>query len=249
MTYIKKGDDVNAINDLKFIADYYERASKDVREKYPDQFTENEGYPQGENPPAELKKPKNDSGVLEVSEQPTGIGLFSISPGRGGSAGSNRFAEFEEKIIPDKWFVRGDKIFLDPMTMYGDAEVTYYLLGDLLEKNGDLSGAIDAFTKSIIAKSYDEGIIYMRRGKLHLKTGKFEPAVRDFSWAISMDGFAEAFLERGIAIYMLGHDAIARKDFDKFLKKLPEGKNIYEKRLAEAEKLRKELNARSGENK
>jgi tetratricopeptide (TPR) repeat protein len=152
-----------------------------------------------------------------------------------------KFAEFEDQIVPDNWFFPNEKTYFTSF-ITDSADVVYYLLGDLYEKRGDTVAALQAFTSSIIAKKYSEGMIYYRRGKVLLKTGEFEPAVRDFSWTISgFPMFADAYLERGVAILMLGHDDLAQKDFDIYLALNPAGKEILTARIDAAKKLREEM--------
>lgn len=240
LVYLKKGDEQGAIRDLTLLAQNYEEAIKEVRVKYPDQYTEKKGYPPSENPLETLKRPARSSGSSEV---------FAIARGSGsGSAAckgckETKFAEFEEKLISDNWFIPSDKTYLPPMAGIDDAEVFYFILGDLYEKRGDTALAMKAFTDSIIAKGYSAGNIYYRRGLLQMKASDWEPAIRDFSWAISeMRGIPiGVFAERGIAILMLGHDELAQKDFDKYLAIYPDGKEALVKRIETAKKEREEL--------
>lgn len=241
LTYIKKGDTASAIRELTMLADYYEKIAEEVREKYPTQSSEKEEYPFNENPLATLKKPK-------VSKSSATFELIYVSPQSRGmgapqerSIGGNQFAEFEDKLDPDKWFFPSDKKYFMSYT-FGDPDVIYYLLGDFYEKAGDAANAIKSFTSSIRAKGFQNEPIYYRRGKLRLKSNEFEPAVRDFSWVIAaLNKPPDAYLERGIAIFMLGHDQLAQKDFDKYLALSPQGKAVLDARLISAKKLRKEL--------
>jgi tetratricopeptide (TPR) repeat protein len=245
LIYFKKGDNGGAIRDLALLAQKYEAAIKDLRVKYPDQYSEKKGYPPGEDPLQTLKKTAK-----------SGASDSTYSAGRGSGSGSckgckeTKFAEFEDKLVSDNWFIPSDKTYLSPMSGIDDAEVFYYLLGDLYEKRGDTGAAIKSFTESIIAKRYDAGNIYYRRGLLQMKNGDWEPAVRDFSWAISeLDRVSvDVFLERGIAILMLGHDDLAQKDFDKFLGFYPDGKDRLAKRIEAAKKEREEMKKQKGTN-
>jgi len=246
LTYIRKNDTVGAMRDLNLSADYYERIVKESRVKYPDLYTEKKGYPSGQDPLASLvKKPAKSTGGS------SGGSYFTIVSGSGSGsvagAGSckgckeTKFAEFEDEIIPDNWFFPSDKTYFSS-SVSDNADVVFYLLGDLHEKRGDTAAAVQAFTSSIIAKKSGGGTIYYRRGKLLLKTGEFEPAVRDFSWTISaFPLFADAYLERGVAILMLGHDELAQTDFAKYLALNPAGKETLTARIEAAKKLREEM--------
>lgn len=239
MTYLKKGDVNSSINDLTSLADHYEQITKEVRQQYPNQYSEKEGYPGGENPLATLKPRKGP----EALGSDGGAASYSLGSGSASCDGCSKteFPDFEEKLIPDNWFFPNKKTYLPP-SVSQEPEVIFFLLGSLQVENGNIDAAIKSFTKSLIAKGYDEAPIYFQRGKLLLKAGNFEPAVRDFSWTISeRRKFADAYIERGIAIFMLGHDALAQKDFDTYLVLNPGGKDVLLKRSSEAKTRRKEL--------
>jgi tetratricopeptide (TPR) repeat protein len=251
--FMKRGDTDGAINDLRVLSDYYFKVTEDIRKKFPDQYAERKGYPSNENPLETLKKrnkAEDDTANIVVDNFGEGIGNGSLASDCK-SCPVREFAGFEDKIIPDNWFFSQRKIFLPPMSSYDfDADVIFYFLGDLLEQKGDKKGAIEAFTNSIIGKGFQATPVYFRRGKLLLQTREFEPAVRDFSWAIYQDrAFAPAYLERGVAILMLGHEALAQKDFDAYLKlnTRPEAKQEIDRRIAE-EKNRKEESEAPQEN-
>lgn len=208
--------------------------------KYPEDYKEREGYPYSENPLASLKKPvaKPSGGVSYEAftvAVPTAVAV--------GTVNGIKLPSFTEKLEPDNWFFPSDKSYLMMMAT-DDAEITYHLLGNILEQQGDFIGARKAYTGSIISEKYDNAPSYFRRGKLLLAAGEFEPAIRDLSWAItSTERPVESYLERGIAIFMLGHDKLAQKDFDKYLQLEPAGKDNLASRLDAARKLREELKA------
>lgn len=234
LTYFRKGDVDNALADMTSHLDYYQKITESARSKYPEQYQERSGYPPGEDPLGSLK-PKPKKGL---------ISRFELS---GGSASAScegcvkrTFAEFIDKIIPDNWFFPGEKTFFDPD--YGEVDFVYYLMGTIQVGRGELNEAHRSFTNAIIAAPIGNSLIYFQRGKINLKLGNFEPAVRDFSWAISQQTRPiDAFLERGIAIMMLGHDELAQKDIDKYLQLIPDAKPLVDERVATAKAARKKL--------
>lgn len=122
---------------------------------------------------------------------------------------------------------------------FGDgATVNHYFYGQLLEIKGDVQLAEEAYTNAIIVETQNFAA-YFSRGKIRLNAGNLEPTVRDFSWTISTDpGNVEAYLERGIAIFLMEHDVLAQKDFDIYLKLAPNKKTELNKRIEEAKKQR-----------
>lgn len=252
LTYIRKNDTIGAIRDLNLLADYYEQVTKDLRVKFPEQYAEKKGYPPGQDPLASLvKKPVKAKGgstegryyIVATSSGGTGSSGAANSATVAGCKGckETKFAEFEDKLVPDNWFFPSEKTYLTSF-ISDSADVIFYLLGDIYEKRGDTAAALQAYTSSIVAKKYDQGTIYYRRGKVLLKTGEFEPAVRDFSWTISgLPLFADGYLERGVAILMLGHDELAQADFAKYLALNPAGKETLTARIDAAKKQREEM--------
>ena len=242
LTYMKKGDNDNAVADFKTLSDYYFSITAEIRQEYPEQYAEEKDYPLNENPLATLnKKDSGESEIIEVKTVKVGITAISVEA-KCKDCPKVELANFEDMIHPDEWFYSEKKTYIN-LSAADNAEVFFYFLGNILEQKGDAAGAIEAFTNSIIAKRYDSALLYFKRGKLRLQREDFEPAVKDFSWAISQDRRnADAYLERGIAIVMLGHDALAQKDFDIYqaLDKTPAAKENLAKRLAEAKKKQRE---------
>ncbi len=242
LTYMKKGDNDNAVADFKLVSDYYFQITASSRRENPELYAEDKDYPPGENPLATLNKPNKETLKTEL------YGTASAESSGGikcKGCPKIEYADFGDKLNLDSWFY-SEKVFPFKMVI-DDANLVFYFTGNLLEQKGDASGAIEAFTNAINAKPYrgsDNALFYLQRGKVLLQTEDFEPAVKDFSWTISLSrGFADAYLERGIAILMLGHDALARKDFDIYaaLDKTPTAKENLNKRVAEAKKQREEV--------
>ncbi len=76
---------------------------------------------------------------------------------------------------------------------------------------------------------------YETRGKIRIGTGDYNGAVADLSRSIQMmPSMGSKYLDRGIAYLMLGKNAEAQSDFDKFLQMFPRGKENMNKRIAEA---------------
>ena len=74
--------------------------------------------------------------------------------------------------------------------------------------------------------------------------GRLEPAVRDFSWVIHYEPkLAAAYANRGLAILLLNHDALAQKDFDVYLKLAPDMRAKLEKQIIAAKEKRREAAA------
>ena len=62
----------------------------------------------------------------------------------------------------------------------------------------------------------------------------FKEAIADYTKAIEIDpGFAEAYLNRGLAHWLQGHQAEAERDFDRCLKLNSDLKPLLEERVRE----------------
>ncbi len=247
-TYLKKGDKTSALQDFKFLAEYTDRVHAESLKKYPDQYAEEEGYPYGEYPLAVLKKvDQKDSdkdGIIIVTER-VSTGVIAVNSDTGERINfEDKFPNLEEKLVLDNWFDFNSKKSYLSTFIADESSVIYYYYGLLSAEQGKSSAAEEAFTKALTyGRETENAGAWFERGKIRLGDKKFEPAVKDFSWAISKNrNLINAYPERGIAILMLGHDKIAQKDFDIFLKLNPEGKEILKTRIEAAKKLRAELN-------
>lgn len=243
LVFWKKGNIDAALEDFKYLTDIYQQINASSKEKFPQYYTEKEKYPYDQNPLASLK-PKN-VGVTKGATTIVGVPTATVI-----SADSDNLPKilppqilppkkeisFKEKLLIDTWFDIFNTVRLG--FNFGDDTISYYFYGQLLEIKGDKQLAEEAYTNAIIIE--DENFAaHFNRGKIRLSDGKFEPAVRDFSWTISTEpNYAEAYLERGIAIFLMGHDLLAQKDFDIYLKFAPDKKTELNKRIVEAKKQR-----------
>lgn len=211
LTYMKARDDANALKDLTFLAGFFTNLpinSEFMRRRALE-------YPNGENPFS--RDPKYNSPYSYCSK----MGL----PGS---------PTFDDEIAPEYWFMQPKpKGYSLP-----NRDIIHYFLGTLQEKNGDIEKAIESYTFSLDSKYTQNSPSRLRRGKLYLAIGQFEPAIRDLSWAIcGTTDPAEAHLERGIAILSLGREDIAQADFDKFLVLNPGGESTLQSRIQKAKGL------------
>jgi tetratricopeptide (TPR) repeat protein len=76
--------------------------------------------------------------------------------------------------------------------------------GNKLSEDGDLAGAVHAYTKAI-ALSPENTRTYFNRGAVYITLGEYEKAVEDFNTVISRQGdYAEAYYNRGQAYFRSG---------------------------------------------
>lgn len=244
LTYLKKGDESSAVADLSGLSARYQNAVRSTAEKYPELSKEPEGYPHGQDPFAKLKEPETDG---------DGIKRYTIRSDRSFSAASGsvsvqctgcpetRLAGFEDMLVIDNWFFPGEKK-IDNSTLVGRDGIVDYFLGVIHLRRGEAGEAIASFTRTLNRPLANRsGFTYFYRGHARMSKHEWEPAVRDFSWAINMLGISDAYLERGIAILMLGHDELAQKDFDQYIELHPDRREEMLARIEEAKKLREEL--------
>ena len=114
----------------------------------------------------------------------------------------------------------------------------YSNLASMYLDRGNLEKAFLNIEKSLKINTND---FYARsvRGKLRMQKNDFSGAVSDFDYAISVVSILpENYLNRGIALFMMGKDAAAQKDFDKYLQLLPSGKVALEERIEAAKQQR-----------
>ena len=115
------------------------------------------------------------------------------------------------------------------VTIYGE-------LASLYERAGDYSKALTTVEKGLRLDP-NEAFAYEVRAKVKLGLKDYDGAVPDAAKAIRMlppRAAATAYATRGIAYLMLGKEAEAQKDFDKYLELFPKGKEFLDKRIEKA---------------
>ena len=81
--------------------------------------------------------------------------------------------------------------------------------------NDNIGTSIELLDKILDSDPTDK-LVLLARGSAHLKSGKAENAIGDFSRAIEVDsGYAKAYHLRGLAREAAGDDNAALRDFDK----------------------------------
>lgn len=232
ITSLTRGDKAGALVDFRALAASADSIVAPSVKKYPELYAEPKGYPYDQKPLATLKPKTATTGVV------IGIDL--------GSAQSNtRFPTIDEQLVLDNWFDLNSKKTYVFLTVESESTVIYYVLARLLIDQDDRTGAEQTLTKALNYgfMANDSAAVWYLRGKLRLEAQKFEPAVRDLSWAISKrPNYGPAYLERGIALLLLGHDELAQKDFDQFIKISPNENKQLQSRIATAKALRAALN-------
>lgn len=232
ITWLKNGNTEQAFEDLKSIIEVYKEVTEDARKKFPNQYKENLDYPNNQHPLASLNPQNSPPKKVVATIVPTSVIIEDAMTRR-----NLKFKSFKEKLLIDNWFDILDILHFN-IVSNDDVSIVYFFYGQLLESKSDIESAEEAYTNAIIATN-DNHAAYFSRGKLRLNAGKFEPAVRDFSWTISTDPTnTDVYLERGIALFLMGHDALAQKDFDVYLTLMPDKKADLDKRIAEAKKQR-----------
>jgi tetratricopeptide (TPR) repeat protein len=79
--------------------------------------------------------------------------------------------------------------------------------------NDDIGTSLEILDTILDADPTDK-LVLLARGSAHLKSGKAENAIADFSRAIEIDsGYAKAYHLRGLARELAGDDDAALKDF------------------------------------
>lgn len=80
--------------------------------------------------------------------------------------------------------------------------------------------------------------LFAWRGDAKRQTGDFKGAIADYSrWMELEPDSLEATVRRGLSYLLLGDKASAEKDFEQFLKTLPDAKPLLDLRIREAETL------------
>ncbi len=239
LIYLKQGNDTAALADLMSMDDKYQQLIAQLKLKHPELYSEYESYPYDQNPLASLK-PKSQLGGGGGGGRPGGT-VFTDINGNVIKDSSDRYTPktLKEKLSPDAWFDPLDSSFR-AFAGFNNELVWYYFLGELLEQKGEADKAEEAYTNAIIG-SQENFLAHLNRGKIRLSDGRLEPAIRDLSWTVHFEPkLAEAYAERGLAILMLNHDALAQKDFDIYLKLEPAKKAELEKRIAAVKSKRKD---------
>ena len=95
-------------------------------------------------------------------------------------------------------------------------------------KQGDVEGALDAFSVAIAANPDGASVAYYYRGLVYVDQGKVNEAIDDFDKAIEIDKhFPQAYAARGTANLMISRPAKAAEDFDKALQLDPNNATTY----------------------
>jgi tetratricopeptide (TPR) repeat protein len=95
-------------------------------------------------------------------------------------------------------------------------------------KQGDVEGALDAFSVAIAANPDGASIPYYYRGLVYIEDGKVNEAIEDFTKAIELDShFPQAYAARGTAYLMISRPAKAAEDFNKALQLDPKNATTY----------------------
>lgn len=238
LVFWKKGNIDAASEDFKYVTDVYQQINAEAKEKFPKLYTEKEGYPYNQNPLASLKPQSTGvrKGVMTVVGVPDATLVKADSDNLPQILPPKKEISFKEKLLIDTWFDITDTVRLG--FSFGDDTISYHFYGQLLEIKGDTQLAEEAYTNAIIIEN-ENSAAHFNHGEIRLKDGRYEPAIRDFSWTISNDpNNADAYLERGIAILLMGHDMLAQKDFDIYLKLAPDKKAELNKCIEEAKKQR-----------
>ncbi|MDM7921096.1 MAG: tetratricopeptide repeat protein [Pyrinomonadaceae bacterium] len=112
--------------------------------------------------------------------------------------------------------------------------LAYITLADLLIKRSDLQRAMELVGKGIALDSTDFYGLDVR-GRIKIKNGDLNGGIADLTRAITaFPPNPGPYLDRGIAYLMLGKDGEAQQDFDRYLEIAPRGKELLEKRIAQA---------------
>jgi len=95
-------------------------------------------------------------------------------------------------------------------------------------KQGDVEGALDAFSVAIASNPDGASVPYYYRGLVYIEQGKVNEAIDDFTKAIELDShFPQAYAARGTAYLMISRPAKAAEDFNKALQLDPMNATTY----------------------
>ena len=107
----------------------------------------------------------------------------------------------------------------------------------------DIGASIELLNKILDSDPADK-LVLLARGSAHLKSGKTENAIGDFSRAIEVDsGYAKAYHLRGLARELAGDDEDALKDLGKAIEIDPEYGAAYYSRATLLTKMGQEDSA------
>jgi len=128
---------------------------------------------------------------------------------------------YEEEKNPRKAIAEYEKVIkIDPRTIV--SAVAYHNLGTIYTDMGDLSQAMDSFTKAIeINPELAEP--YAGRAYIYAEQGLFAEAIGDYTMTIKLEPeHLSAYRSRGVAFYNMGNNEEAIADIDRALKIDPE---------------------------
>ncbi len=95
-------------------------------------------------------------------------------------------------------------------------------------RQGDVEGALDAFSVAIAANPDGASIPYYYRGLVYIEEGQVNEAIDDFTKAVEIDShFPQAYAARGTAYLMISRPAKAAEDFNKALQLDPKNATTY----------------------
>ena len=95
-------------------------------------------------------------------------------------------------------------------------------------KQGDVDGALEAFSVAIASNPDGAAVPYYYRGLVYIDQGKVQEAIEDFTKALELDKhFPQAYAARGTAYLMTSRPAKAAEDFNKALQLDPNNATTY----------------------
>ena len=95
-------------------------------------------------------------------------------------------------------------------------------------KQGDVEGALEAFSVAIASNPDGAAVPYYYRGLVYIEEGKVMEAIDDFTSALEIDQhFPQAYAARGTAYLMTSRPAKAAEDFNKALQLDPKNATTY----------------------
>ena len=120
----------------------------------------------------------------------------------------------------------------DQLEQTKNTALAYTNLASIYEKRGEYEKALKTVEKGVALDDTDTYAV-STRVKIKAALKYYDGALKDFNAAIEKaPAMPYPYLERGITLFILGREAEAQKDFDKYLQIFPQGKTFLEKRLA-----------------